>query len=120
MVIEQFIRNSDNQIRIALLEDGVAISGLWDELDIYFGGVHINRTTDSDGVSLSTVTGVLVINPANLTADELTAIDLLTPNRVYRVKIVVTSAPNNEDGVVFGGPGSGGIVFNISDKPVAA
>lgn len=120
MVIEQFIRNSDNQIRIALLEDGVAISGLWDELDIYFGGVQIHRTADTQGVALSTVTGVLTINPADLAADELTAIDLLTPNRVYRVKIVVTSSPNNDDGVVFGGPGSGGIVFNVTDKPVAA
>lgn len=115
-VLERLIRNSDNQIKLTLTEDGVNISGLWSALDIFFGDVTIHRTANGDGVTLSAVTGVLTINPADLTVDEKAAIDLLSSGRNYRAQIVVTST-TNDNGAVFGGDGSTAIYFHISDKP---
>jgi hypothetical protein len=112
---EQFVRDSDNQIRLQLLEDGAAVSGEWTQLDICFGGVTITRAESEDGVALSTTTGILTINPGDLTTDEKAAIAAL-PKKMYRVEIIVTSS-ENDDGAVFGGDGSERIYFRISDKP---
>jgi hypothetical protein len=57
-----------------------------------------------------------MISPADLAAPEITALAALIPSRIYPVQIVVTSTLN-DDGVVFGGPGSMPIVFHVSDKP---
>lgn len=116
MISEQLIRGADNQIKLVLTEDGVPISGAWTGLDIHIGDVVITRTADGDGVTLSTSTGMLIINPADLTAPEVAALDALNKNRSYKVQIVVTSVLN-DDGAVFGGNGSDGIYFFISDKP---
>ena len=115
-MLEQLIRNSDNLIKLTLKEDGVAISGAWDELDVWIGGVQIHRIVDGDGITLSDSTGLFTLSPGDLTAPEKAALDLLPTGR-YRAQIIVTSALN-DDGAVFGGEGSGGIFFQISDKPV--
>jgi hypothetical protein len=117
-VIEQFIRDSDNQIKLTLTEDGAAVSGAWSELDVIINGdVVLHRTADGDGVSFATDTGILIIQPGDLTNDEKAAIDLLRANQAYPVQIVVTSILN-DDGAVFGGAGSTKILFHISDKPL--
>lgn len=113
---EQFIRGSDNQIRIQLTEDDVAISGAWTVLDIWVGTVNIHRTADGDGVTLDTSTGILTINPGDLTTAEKTALGGLDRETLHRGQIVVTSALN-DDGVVFGGPGAERLNFYVSDKP---
>lgn len=115
-VLEQFIRDSDNQIKLTLTEDDEPISGIWTGLDIHFGGVTISRAADGNGVSLNTSTGILIISPGDLTTDEKAAIALLRADRNYRAQIVVTSTLN-DDGAVFGGNGSTAILFHISDKP---
>lgn len=118
MAIEQFIRNSDNQILLTLTEDRVAVTGAWTGVDIFFDNeLVIHRTVDGDGVTFSTVTGILTINPGDLTTAEKTAIDLLDAERFYRTKIVITSS-TNDDGAVFGGAGAADpLYFYISDKP---
>lgn len=115
-VVEQLIRGSDVQIKLQLTEDGAAIFGAWDSLEVHIGdAVVLDRSADGDGIELSTATGILVLTPANLTVPEQT--ELLTLNRqLYAVRIVVFSTLN-DDGVVFGGNGSTRILFNISDKP---
>lgn len=115
MAIEHLIRDSDNKIRLQLTEDGSAISGAWTALDIYFGGVHLTRAADGDGVSLSTSTGILEISPGDLTTGEKADVAELRAGRSYKVKIVVTSSLN-DDGAVFGEDGTG-IYFKIADKP---
>lgn len=118
IVLEQFIRNSDNQIKLTLTEDEEAISGAWSELDIWIQDVHIHRTADGDGVELNTSTGVLILTPSDLLPAELDAVAELSTMRPHRVRIVVTSVLNDE-GVVFGG-GTGAamnIYFHVSDKP---
>ena len=118
VVLEQLIRNSDNQVKLVLTEDGIPISGAWSELDIWIGDVQINRTADGDGVELNTSTGILTLTPADLLPAELSAIAELSTYRRHKVEIVVTSTLNDE-GVVFGG-GIGAdmnIYFQVSDKP---
>lgn len=115
-VIEQLIRNSDNQIKLTLTEDGLPISGAWTELDIYINDVNLHRTADGDGVTLSVSTGVLTITPADLAAGEITLLAALSIRELHPVQIVVTSTLN-DDGAVFGGEGSPLILFRISDKP---
>ena len=116
MVIENFVRGSDNQIKLTLTEDGEAITGNWDELDIWIGDNQIHRDVDGDGVSLSTTTGLLIIIPEELTAAEIFALDQLSSKQSYRVQIIIKSALNT-NGAVFGGSGSDRIFFTISDKP---
>src|SRR5688572_27020675 len=116
MPIENFIRGADNQIKLTLTEDGEAISGAWTGLDIWIGSVQLTRAEDGDGITLDTATGLLTITPANLTTDEKTELDSLSIRIGYRVKIIVTSALN-DDGAVFGGDGSEKIIFMMSDKP---
>lgn len=116
MIAEQLIRGSDNQIRIVLTEDGSPLIGNWLTLDIHFGGVTIHRDVNGNGVTLDSATGLLTITPADLTAPEIAAIDELTTSNSYRVQIVITSVLN-DDGVVFGGKGSDGIFFFVSDRP---
>ncbi len=116
-VIEQFIRGSDNQIKVILTEDGSPIVGEWTDLEIFVDGVSmITRTVDGDGVTLSAITGVLTINPGDLTAPEKALFDALTAYQFYPVEIVVTSTAA-DDGAVFGGNGSTRIKFQVSDKP---
>jgi hypothetical protein len=116
MLIEHFIRDSDNQIKMTLTEDGTAISGSWDALDIWIGDdVNLHRENDGDGISLSSE-GLLIITPADLQVAEKEQIAALLKRTNYRVQIIVTSI-NNDDGAVFGGDGSDRIVFLISDKP---
>jgi hypothetical protein len=115
-MLEHFIRDSDNQIKLTLTEDGSPISGAWTELDIWIGDVQIHRTSDGEGVSLSTTTGLLTLTPADLAAGELAAIALLSVMSVQRVQIVVKSALN-DDGAVFGGTSADSIYFKITDKP---
>lgn len=116
MIAEQFIRDSDNQIRLVLTENDDPLIGNWTALDIHFGGVTLHRDVNGDGVTLDSATGLLTITPADLTVDEIADIDALTVDTSHRVQIVVTSVLN-DDGVVFGGKGSDGIFFFISDKP---
>jgi hypothetical protein len=116
MPIEQFVRHSDNQIKITLTEDDEAVSGAWDSLDIWIGSVNIHRDDSADGVTFSTSTGLLTITPADLTSDEQDDLDALSAKRSYLVRIVVTTALN-DDGAVWGGVGSEKIIFTISDKP---
>lgn len=116
-IVERFIRGSDNQIKLALTEDGELVDGAWTGLEIHFGGVVLERAASGDGVELSEA-GVLVITPANLLPDEITAIDALPVGTYPKVRIVVTSALN-DDGAVFGGPGSTSIIFHINDKPAS-
>lgn len=118
-ILEQFIRGSDNQIKLALTEDGSAVFGAWTGLEIHFAGVVLERSASGDGVELSESTGVLTITPANLLPDELTAIEAIPEWTYHRVQIIVTGSLN-DDGAVFGGSGSTSIIFHISDKPVAA
>jgi hypothetical protein len=116
MIAEQFIRNSDNQIRLILTENSIAITGNWISVDIYFGGITLHRDVDGDGISLDPLTGLLTITPADLTSAEKLEIDGLTASSSHRVQIVIHSVLN-DDGAVFGGRGSDGIFFFISDKP---
>ena len=117
MATEYFIRDSDNLIKLTLTEDGVPISGAWSAVDIVVDGTTvIHRTGDGNGVTLDTTTGLLTISPGDLTADEKALFAVFTPERIYRTQIVVTSALN-DDGAVFGGPGSELLYFYISDKP---
>lgn len=116
MPIEYFIRDSDNQIKMTLTEDDDPVIGAWTELDIYFGGVALHRTADGDGVSLNTSTGLLTLTPSDLTALEKADIAELSTRKSYAVRIVVKSALN-DDGAVFGGSGSGKIIFLLSDAP---
>lgn len=115
-VVEDFIRGSDNQIKLQLTEDDDPILGAWSGLDIHIGDVVLTRTASQDGIVLSEATGVLTINPADLDPAELTALEALRAGVSYKVKIVLTSVLN-DDGVVFGGAGSTRIYFNIVDKP---
>lgn len=115
-MVERFIRNSDNQIKLTLTEDGQAIAGAWTGLEVHIGDVVLSRAVDGDGITLSAVTGILTINPGDLTTDEKAAVDGLTSGSYYPVRIVLTSS-TQDDGVVFGGPGSTLIRFHISDKP---
>ena len=118
MPAEYFIRESDNQIKLTLTEDDIAISGAWSALDIFIADVlYIHRTGDGDGISLDTGTGLLTITPGDLTTNEKDAIALMAENHYYPVKIVVTSVLN-DDGAVFGGAGAEVLLFHISDKPV--
>lgn len=112
MIVEHFIKGSENRVVLTLTEDGVAISGAWTQLDIFIGDLQITRLVDGDGVSLDPVTGILTIIPADLTED-LSA--LLAGSR-HRVQIVVTDA-TNDDGAVFGGDDSDQLTFFISEKP---
>ena len=116
MPIEYLIRDSDNQIKLTLTEDDIAVAGPWDAIDIDIGGIMINRTADGDGVTLDTSTGLLTITPADLTTDEKAALAELRGSRFYRGRIVLTSTLN-DDGVVFGGPDADPLFFHISDKP---
>lgn len=120
MVTEQFVRNSDNQIKLTLTEDGSPIAGEWDALDIFIGDdIQIHRDADGNGVTLSTTTGLLTINPGDLTTDEKAALDeLRTAGYRYRVRIVVFSAVN-DDGAVFGNTSGESIYFVMSDNPSA-
>lgn len=111
-VTEHFIKGSDNQIVLTLIEDDAAISGAWTQLDIWIGDVHIQRAVDGNGVALDPATGVLTITPADLIED----LSELQPGTKRRVQIVVTDA-TNDDGVVFGGGGSDELLFLISEKP---
>lgn len=115
MAIEYFIRGSDNQIKLTLTEDDVAIFGAWTALDIHIGSKSIHRDGDGDGVSLDTATGLLTISPGDLTVEEQADIALLTANCMYRTRIVVTSTLN-DDGAVFGGAGADPLYFHVSDK----
>lgn len=115
MPIEQFIRGSDNQIKLTLTEDGEAVAGAWTELDICIGPVQIHRDADGNGISLSDVTGLLTITPADLAVDEIAALRALSARQSYPVKIIVKSVLN-DDGAVFGA-GSDRIIFTISDRP---
>ncbi len=118
MVVEQFIRDSDNLIKLTLTEDDIAVSGTWTALDIFLDdALFIHRTVDGNGVTLNTVTGVLTIAPGDLTAPEKAAFALLAAGHNYPVEIVVTSA-TNDDGAVFGGTGSERLYFSISDNPL--
>lgn len=116
MPVEQFIRNSDNLIKLTLTEDDVAISGAWSSLDIVIGGVTIHRTGDGNGVTLDTTNALLTISPGDLTTGEKDALALLQSHRSYETQIVVTTVLN-DDGAVFGGSGSEPLYFHISDKP---
>jgi hypothetical protein len=117
MPIENFVRGGDNQIKLTLTEDGAAISGDWDALDIWFGGVHLTRSENGDGITLDTSNGLLTLTPADLLADEIAAIRALSARESYRVRIVLTSVVN-DDGAVWGGnPALTDIIFVISDKP---
>lgn len=115
MAIEYFIRESDNQIKLTLTEDGTAIFGAWTAIDIHIGSKIIHRDADGNGVSLDTSTGLLTISPGDLTTDEQEDIALLPANRLYRTRIIVTSTLN-DDGAVFGGSGADPLYFHISDK----
>jgi hypothetical protein len=111
---EQLIRASDNQIKLTLTEDGTAISGNWDAIDIHIGDVTITRTGNANGITFAN--GLLTINPGDLTTAEQTALDGLQAGRRYRTQIVVTSA-TNDDGAVFGGDDSDRLYVYLSDKP---
>lgn len=116
-VVENFIRNSDNKIKLTLTEDGGAVSGAWDQLDIHIGrSVLISRTANGNGVTLDESTGLLTISPGDLLPGEIEALNALATTRAHRVQIVVTTTLN-DDGAVFGGDGSDRISFRISDKP---
>lgn len=116
MPTEHFVRNSDNQIKLTLTEDGIAITGAWTELDIFIAGVEIHRDADADGVELNTSTGLLTLTPGDMTTDEKTELDALSTLCGHRVKIVVYSVIN-DDGAVFGADGSERIIFMMVDKP---
>ena len=116
MPIENLVRNSDNQIRLTLTENGEAVTGVWTGLDIWVGAVNLHRDADGDGITLDVATGLLTIIPANLTTDEKTELEALSARRSYRVRIVVTGALI-DDGAVFGGDGAEKIIFQMSDKP---
>lgn len=117
MPTEYLIRNSDNQIKLTLTEDGIPIAGAWTELDIYIDTVHvIHRTANGDGVSLDTATGLLIITPGDLTVSEKADLALFQPYWSHQTQIVVTTTLN-DDGAVFGGDGAEPLVFYISDKP---
>lgn len=123
-LIERFVRDTDNQVSITLTESGTPISGAWTGLDIFIGAglseqVTLTRSSDADGVTLATGgTGVLTINPGDLTAEEKTAVDALLLNHKYRVKIVVTTS-TNDDGAVFPDEDSR-LYFLIHDKPTSS
>ena len=118
MQTEYFIRDSDNLIKLTLTEDGVPVSGAWSALDITVEGVpYIHRTADGNGVTLNTGSGLLTISPGDLTTSEKAAFALLTTGRPYRVEIVVTTALN-DDGAVFGAPGSEELRFLFYDNPL--
>lgn len=117
MPIEQFIRRSDNLIKLTLTEDGDPVSGAWDAIDIIIGGILIHREADGDGVSFDTATGLLTISPGDLTPDEQDALDVFCAKTYQRTQIIVTTTLNN-DGAVFGGEGCEILFFHISDKPI--
>lgn len=118
-VLERLIRNSDNQIKLILTEDGDPIAGAWEEISVHIGrDVVLTRTASGDGIEFSE-TGVLIIIPADLMTSEIAALDALPIDTYQRVRIVLTSVLNDQ-GVVFGGSGSTAIIFHVSDKPVAA
>lgn len=117
MPIEYFVRDSDNQIKLTLTEDAVAISGAWTGLDIFVDGtLVITRTTNGNGITLDTGTGLLTITPGDLTTLEKTAFGLFAAGEYHEVQLVVTSSIN-DDGAVFGGAGAEPLYFFISDKP---
>ena len=115
-VLEHIIRDTDNQVTMTLTEDGSAITGAWTGLSVWIGSVELDRVADADGITLSTSTGVLTINPGDLEAGEKTALAALTAGKRYRGRITVTTAVN-DDGAVFGGDDSPSIYFVLSDKP---
>jgi hypothetical protein len=116
-VVERLVRNSDNLIKLTLTEDGAAISGAWTSLEVHIGDTIVfTRSANGNGITLSVTTGVLTIDPADLSAPELTQLDTLVAGQFYKVRIVVYSA-SNDDGAVFCGPGSTLLMFHISDKP---
>jgi len=115
MAIEYFIRGSDNQIKLTLTEDDLAIFGAWEAVDIYIGSKSIHREVDEDGISLDTSTGILTITPGDLTVDEQADLATLIAGRLYRGRIIVTSTLN-DDGAVFGGSGADPLYFHVSDK----
>ncbi len=114
-VVEQFIRGSDNIVKLTLTEDGTAITGAWTGLSVYVGGIAITRAADGNGVALSTSTGILTISPGDLTAPEVASLATLEANHLYPVQIVVTSSAN-DDGAVWQPPDAR-ILFHITDKP---
>lgn len=116
MPVEYFIRDSDNQIKLTLTEDGAPITGAWTTLDIFVRGTNvIHRTADGDGVTFDTSTGLLTITPGDLTAGEKAVIALLEA-RMHPTQIVLTSTLN-DDGAVFAGAGAEPLYFHMSDKP---
>jgi len=117
MSTEYFIRGSDNQIKLALTEDNLPISGEWIAVDIHIVSKVIHRDINEDGVSLDIPTGILMITPGELTSEEQADIAELASNRNYRTYIVITTTLN-PNGAVFGGPGSNPLFFHISDKPL--
>lgn len=109
---QYLIRNSDTQIKLQLLEDDVAISGAWTQVDVHIGSVTITRNADGNGVALSTGDGTLTLTPADITED----LSGLVAGRTYRGYVVVTDAIN-DDGIVWGNDGHDRLFFVISDKP---
>jgi hypothetical protein len=115
-ITETFIHDSDNLITLTLNENGVPISGAWDELAIYIGRpavVILTRTSSSNGISLSELGGVLAIRPAQITED----VSALVPGKLYPVHVQVKST-GNPDGADFGSNDSDTrLFFLIRDRP---
>lgn len=117
MVTEHFVKDTNNVITLTLTENGVGISGTWTSLEIRIGGlVTITRSSDGDGITLNTTTGVLTIDPGDLLAAEKAAYANLLPGNLYRTYVSVFDS-GNDDGVDFGADDSedGPLFFLVSD-----
>ena len=114
---ENFVKDSNNIISLTLTEDGTAISGAWTDLDIDFYrngtlALNISRTADGTGVALNTSTGILTINPAQLSE---TLTDLIA-GVLYRIFITVKDSTNPE-GAIFGAEDSTSRLYFLVTDP---
>lgn len=107
VVLEKFIKGSDNEITLNLLEADSPVMLSWTSLTIQVGSFSITRSGNGNGVDFTD--GVLTITPGDLTEDVSALANVR--HRVY-VDVISPSTPNS---VVFGADDSeSALYFSVS------